>query len=139
MTIAGADYNQKAGSGRLERGSGAKSLLVSQDLAPHSRKTFTAIGVRSRVKIRPPSQYGPRHLTTAELLGIVCRTGVKGRSAVDLGRELLQSFGGLRGLSAAHPQDLETIKGLGKAKIAQLQAGVFSGSPQTHINTGCSL
>ncbi len=84
-------------------------------------------------------KYGPRHLTTAELLGIVCRTGVKGRSAVDLGRELLQSFGGLRGLSAAHPQDLGTIKGLGKAKIAQLQAWGFSPSPQAREKPEQSL
>ncbi|MFQ5658488.1 MAG: DNA repair protein RadC [Candidatus Methylomirabilales bacterium] len=72
-------------------------------------------------------KYGPQHLTTAELLGILCRTGVKGRSAVDLGRELLQSFGGLRGLTAAEPQDLRAIKGLGKAKIAQLQAAMELG------------
>ena len=72
-------------------------------------------------------KYGPQHLTTAELLGILCRTGVKGRSAVDLGRELLQSFGGLRGLTTAQPQDLRAIKGLGKAKVAQLQAAMELG------------
>ncbi len=72
-------------------------------------------------------KYGPQHLTTAELLGILCRTGVKGRSAVDLGRELLQIFGGLRGLSAADPEDFGVIKGLGKAKIAQLQAALELG------------
>lgn len=72
-------------------------------------------------------KYGPQHLTTAELLGILCRTGVKGRSAVDLGRELLQSFGGLRGLTTAQPQDLRAVKGLGKAKIAQLQAAMELG------------
>lgn len=70
---------------------------------------------------------GPQHLTTAELLAILCRTGVKGRSAVDLGRELLQTFGGLRGLSAADAQDLRAIKGLGSAKIAQLQAALELG------------
>ncbi len=72
-------------------------------------------------------KYGPQHLTTAELLGILCRIGVKGRSAVDLGRELLQTFGGLRGLSAADPQDLQAVKGFGKAKIAQLQAALELG------------
>jgi DNA repair protein RadC len=72
-------------------------------------------------------KYGPKALTTAELLGILCRTGVKGRNAVDLGRELLQTMGGLRGLSAAGPQDLRTIKGLGKAKIAQLHAALELG------------
>ena len=72
-------------------------------------------------------KHGPQHLTTAELLGIVCRTGTKGRSAVDLGREMLQSFGGLRGLSAAQTQDLRAIKGLGQAKTAQLQAALELG------------
>lgn len=72
-------------------------------------------------------KYGPKNLTTAELLAILCRTGVKGRSAVDLGRELLQTFAGLRGLSAADPKDLQAVKGLGKAKIAQLQAALELG------------
>lgn len=72
-------------------------------------------------------KHGPQHLTTAELLAILCRTGMKGRSAVDLGRELLQAFGGLRGLSAADQQHLRAIKGLGKAKIAQVQAALELG------------
>lgn len=72
-------------------------------------------------------KHGPQHLTTAELLGILCRIGVQGRSAVDLGRQLLQTFGGVRGLVAADPQDLKAIKGLGKAKIAQLQAALELG------------
>lgn len=72
-------------------------------------------------------KHGPKNLTTAELLAILCRTGVKGRSAVDLGRELLQTFAGLRGLSAADPKDLQAVKGLGKAKIAQLQAALELG------------
>ncbi len=76
-------------------------------------------------------KYGPQHLTTAELVGILCRTGVKGRSAVDLGRELLQTFGGVRGLAAADPHDLKAIKGLGKAKIAQLQATLLRAPTQT--------
>ena len=72
-------------------------------------------------------KHGPHHLTTAELLAIVCRTGIKGRSAVDLGRDLLQTFGGLRGLSIADVEDLRDIKGLGKAKIAELQAALELG------------
>src|SRR3972149_1249947 len=72
-------------------------------------------------------KYGPQQLTTAELLGILCRTGVRGQSAVDLGRELLHTFGGLRGLSAADAHDLRAIKGLGSAKIAELQAALELG------------
>jgi DNA repair protein RadC len=72
-------------------------------------------------------KYGAQHLTTAELLGILCRIGVKGRSAVDLGRELLHTFGGLRGLDAADLTELQTVKGFGKAKIAQLKAALELG------------
>lgn len=44
---------------------------------------------------------GPRGLSDAELLAIFLRTGVRGRSAVDLGRELLGRFGSLSALGAA--------------------------------------
>ncbi|MFK7815041.1 MAG: DNA repair protein RadC [Gammaproteobacteria bacterium] len=65
---------------------------------------------------------GANALSDAELLAIFLRTGVKGKSAVDLARELLMDFGGLRQLLCA---DLETFcqaKGLGIAKFTQLQA-----------------
>ena len=39
-------------------------------------------------------------LTDAELVAVFLRTGVKGKSEVDLGRELLDRFGGLSGLAA---------------------------------------
>ena len=41
---------------------------------------------------------GTGALSNAELLAIFLRTGVKGRSAVDLARDLLAEFGGLVGL-----------------------------------------
>ncbi len=65
---------------------------------------------------------GANALSDAELLAIFLRTGVKGKSALDLARELLTSFGSLRQLLCA---DLETFcqaKGLGVAKFTQLQA-----------------
>jgi DNA repair protein RadC len=43
-------------------------------------------------------QQGAAALTDAELLAIFIRTGVKGRSAIDVARDLLRDFGGLRGL-----------------------------------------
>ncbi len=67
-------------------------------------------------------QRGPRALTDAELLAIFLRTGVAGRSAVDLARDLLQAFGGLRGLFSANQKQFCAHKGLGLAKFAQLQA-----------------
>jgi DNA repair protein RadC len=65
---------------------------------------------------------GPQALTDAELLAIFLRTGVAGKSAVDLARELLCELGGLRGLFAIDEKGFCAVKGLGKAKYVQLRA-----------------
>ncbi len=65
---------------------------------------------------------GSAALSDAELLAICLRTGVQGRSALDLARELLHRFDGLRGLFAASASDFCATPGLGPAKYAQLQA-----------------
>lgn len=67
-------------------------------------------------------EQGAAALSDAELLAIFLRTGLPGQSAVDLARQLLVQFGGLRPLLEA---DLATFcrqPGLGPAKFAQLQA-----------------
>ena len=65
--------------------------------------------------------HGAAVLSDAELLAVILRTGVRGMSAVDLGRELLARFEGLSGLFAA---DLSEVKGLGPAKRAQFAAAM---------------
>lgn len=65
---------------------------------------------------------GAQVLSDAELLAIFLRTGVAGKSAVDLARDSLHQFNGLRGLFTASLSDFSAVKGLGKAKYAQLQA-----------------
>ena len=65
---------------------------------------------------------GAQALTDAELLAIFLRTGVPGMSAVDLARSLLEQLKGLRGLFAASQREFCDVRGLGKAKFAQLQA-----------------
>jgi DNA repair protein RadC len=65
---------------------------------------------------------GAGALSDAELLAIFLRTGVKGKSAVDLARELLNQFGGLRALLGADEAAFCASKGLGKAKYVQLKA-----------------
>ncbi len=65
---------------------------------------------------------GADTLTDSELLAIFLRTGAKGYSAIDIGRNLLSRFGSLRGLLGASEHDFCQIKGLGQAKFAQLQA-----------------
>jgi len=65
---------------------------------------------------------GPQSLSDAELLAIFLRTGVSGMTAVDLARQLLSAFGGLRGLLEADLNQFQRYAGLGPAKFAQLQA-----------------
>lgn len=65
---------------------------------------------------------GSNALSEAELLAIFLRTGTKGRSAVDLARDLLNHFGSLRALINADKEDFCQAKGLGEAKFVQLQA-----------------
>jgi DNA repair protein RadC len=65
---------------------------------------------------------GAGALSDAELLAIFLRTGVKGKSAVDLARELMHQFGGLRALLSADQERFCAGKGLGEAKFVQLQA-----------------
>ncbi len=67
---------------------------------------------------------GPAALSDAELLAIFLRTGVRGKTALDIARELLKGFGGLRALLAADEKTLCTRPGLGPAKYAQLQASL---------------
>ena len=65
---------------------------------------------------------GASALSDAELLAIFLRVGMKGKSAVDLARELVTTFGNLNGLFSASKADLCAIKGMGEAKYVQLQA-----------------
>ncbi|HIF54215.1 MAG TPA: JAB domain-containing protein [Methylococcaceae bacterium] len=65
---------------------------------------------------------GAEALTDAELLAIFLRTGIAGKTAVDLARELLAEFGSLQALLQADQTRLCRGKGLGRAKYTQLQA-----------------
>ena len=65
---------------------------------------------------------GAAALSDAELLAIFLRVGVKGKSAVDLGRELMDHFGSLAALFSASEKSLSAIKGMGPAKYVQFQA-----------------
>jgi DNA repair protein RadC len=66
--------------------------------------------------------HGSAILSDAELLAIFLRTGVRGKSAVDLAAELIQGFGSLRHLLRADQKTFCKHLGLGSAKYAQLQA-----------------
>lgn len=65
---------------------------------------------------------GAATLSDAELLAIFLRTGTRGKTAVDLARELLSDFGGLRPLLIADQTAFCAKHGLGQASFVQLQA-----------------
>ena len=65
---------------------------------------------------------GAGALSDAELLALFLRVGVRGKSAVDLARELLSRFGDLTRLFSASLEEVAAVPGLGQAKYAQLQA-----------------
>jgi DNA repair protein RadC len=65
---------------------------------------------------------GPSALSNAELIAIFLRTGVPGKSAVDLARELLAERGSLEAVSRTSPQELARHHGVGPAKAAQIAA-----------------
>ena len=72
-------------------------------------------------------QRGPAALSDAELLAIFIRTGVRGKTAVDVARDLLIRYGSLRELLAVGPEELCEAPGLGQAKYVQLQASLELG------------
>ena len=72
-------------------------------------------------------KYGERRLSDTELLAILLRSGVKGQSAIDLGRKIMQKFKTFRNMSHTDVRDWKEFKGLGQAKIAQIKAALEIG------------
>jgi DNA repair protein RadC len=65
---------------------------------------------------------GAAALSDAELLAIFLRTGIRGATAVDLSRTLLDQFRDFAGIFSADRDKFCAIQGLGPAKYVQLQA-----------------
>nr|WP_283681011.1 DNA repair protein RadC [Parablautia sp. Marseille-Q6255] len=67
---------------------------------------------------------GAEHLSDAELLSVILRTGSKGESALELSRKVLAGYGGKNGLLGIYHMsisDLTGIRGVGTVKAAQLK------------------
>lgn len=79
---------------------------------------------RPRVKLL---SRGPAALSDAELLAIFLRTGLHGKTALDLSRDLLTDYDGLRGLIETDSKTFCQTKGLGLAKYSQIQAAIELG------------
>ncbi|MEW6109087.1 MAG: DNA repair protein RadC [Nitrospirota bacterium] len=72
-------------------------------------------------------KHGAHSMSDAQLVAIILRTGGNGRSAIDLGMELIDTFGSLKNMQEASLHELCRIKGLGRAKAAQLKAALELG------------
>ncbi|MDO8439889.1 MAG: DNA repair protein RadC [Polaromonas sp.] len=65
---------------------------------------------------------GAGALSDAELLALLLRSGIPGKNVLQMGQELMDTFGGIAGLLHTSAADLQRIKGLGPAKRAELVA-----------------
>lgn len=65
---------------------------------------------------------GEQSLSDAELVAIFLRTGVRGLSALDIARQLLDDFGSLKNLLQVPLLTLSSRNGIGRSKYATLLA-----------------
>lgn len=70
---------------------------------------------------------GPSALSDAQLLAIIIRNGRAGRTAVDLGRELLERFESLAGIEQAGIKEICNVEGIGPAKATEIKAAIELG------------
>lgn len=84
---------------------------------PHDR--------RPREKL---ARLGPAALDNAELMSLFISTGTRGRSAIDIGRELIAKYGSMGALGGLPVAELTKEKGLGLAKASKLAAAFELGT-----------
>lgn len=70
---------------------------------------------------------GAKHLSDSELLAIILRIGVEGKSAIDLGQEIKSRFSTWRNMADVDIAEWKQIKGLGITKISQILAAIEVG------------
>lgn len=70
---------------------------------------------------------GAQVLSDAELLALFLRAGTSGRTAIDVGRQLLQTHGGLRACLDLAPAQLGACRGLGPASVALIHGALELG------------
>lgn len=81
-------------------------------------------------------RYGAEELSLAQLMAVILRTGGKNKTALELSREILNTFGGLRDIEDASMSELSSIAGMGPAKIAQLRSAFELGRRLIMSETG---
>lgn len=81
-------------------------------------------GERPRERFR---LVGATGMSQRELLAILLRSGMRGRSALALADDLLKRFNGLSGLARADLADLQAVPGIGPVKAVELRAALELG------------
>jgi DNA repair protein RadC len=88
-------------------------------------------------------KHGSGSLTNSELLAIMLRTGTSNnrssRSALDLAKAILTRYKNLKGLLNASASELTGIKGIGKAKSAQIMAALELGRRAVSEKNGSNI
>lgn len=68
------------------------------------------------------AEAGADALSPAELIAILLRTGMKGRSAIEIAAQLVRQYQSLDALARAPLDELKSVKGVGSAKAVTLKA-----------------
>lgn len=105
----------------------APPALPSPPLSPASPAACLGSLAALPAEARPREKLiarGAPALSDAELLAILMRTGLPGRSVLQLARDVLDRCGGVAGLLRSDASQLARIKGLGPAKLATLLASL---------------
>jgi DNA repair protein RadC len=65
---------------------------------------------------------GPEALSDAELLAMVISSGIRGKSAEQIAKEIIEKFGSFKGIANQPLEKFYSIKGLKKVKIMRIAA-----------------
>jgi DNA repair protein RadC len=103
----------------------AKITTISVHPTMSDRITDLPLDERPREKL---AKFGAGALDNGELLALFLRTGVVGRSAIQIGRDLLEHYGSIGSLGSAGVEELAKQPGLGLAKACQLVAAFELGA-----------
>jgi DNA repair protein RadC len=98
---------------------------MSSEITPKFRITDLSEDDRPRERLE---RLGPSALSSAELLAILLRVGVKGENAVKVGERLITKFNGVTGIHRASFAEVCDQHGLGRAKAAQIKAALELGN-----------
>jgi DNA repair protein RadC len=92
--------------------------------------TIHTAGSSNRLKDQPVGERprerlierGAQALSSAELVAILVRTGLRGVNALDIGKQLVCKFGSLGAMARASVDDLRSVRGIGRDKAVTLVA-----------------